>query len=236
MSDLYDTLGVRRDATQDDIKQAYRRQSKSMHPDNGGDRDRWNEFLHAYEVLKDKERRHRYDKTGEDDSPIAAHKVREFVKGAIQQAVTEMHPNGMSFSNDLVWENIIRKTMQSIGQSQARIEGEKAKPHQDIERAESMLERLVFKGEGEDLIAELLREQIEGYHKTIKRLQNAIDVGHEALKILAKYDYKVGFPEEGHFTKNPTTRPSREDAFARRLGLPTPGRFSEVLNWPRPRD
>ena len=65
----YEILGVNKDATEKDIKQAYRRLARRYHPDvNPGDKTaeaKFKEINAAYEVLADKEKRQKYDKYGE---------------------------------------------------------------------------------------------------------------------------------------------------------------------------
>jgi curved DNA-binding protein CbpA len=68
MADLYEELGVDRGATQDDIKRAFRSQARKNHPDNGGDKEKMQALIAAYEVLGDEERRQRYDETGDTGS------------------------------------------------------------------------------------------------------------------------------------------------------------------------
>jgi molecular chaperone DnaJ len=67
-ADLYQVLGVRRDASEEDLKRAYRAKAREFHPDaNQGDSDTSEQFKEvslAYEVLKDPERRARYDRYG----------------------------------------------------------------------------------------------------------------------------------------------------------------------------
>lgn len=66
MADLYDVLGVDRDASREEIKRAYRRRARELHPDAGGDEEAFKEVTRAYEVLSDPERRALYDRFGED--------------------------------------------------------------------------------------------------------------------------------------------------------------------------
>lgn len=68
--DYYEVLEVARDASQDDIKRAYRRLARQYHPDaNPGDpaaEARFKEIAVAYETLSDPDRRARYDRFGAD--------------------------------------------------------------------------------------------------------------------------------------------------------------------------
>jgi len=66
--DYYATLGVRRDASQEEIKKAYRRLARALHPDVNPDpetQERFKEVTQAYEVLSDTSKRQMYDLGGD---------------------------------------------------------------------------------------------------------------------------------------------------------------------------
>lgn len=61
MSDHYQTLGVSRTATADEIKKAYKKLASKHHPDKGGDEAKFKEVQIAYDVLSDPQQRQQYD-------------------------------------------------------------------------------------------------------------------------------------------------------------------------------
>ena len=67
-TEYYSVLGVRRDAGPDEIKRAYRRLARELHPDVNPDprtQERFKEITQAYEVLSDPEKRQMYDMGGD---------------------------------------------------------------------------------------------------------------------------------------------------------------------------
>ncbi len=71
--DLYEILGVPRDATQEEIKRAYRRLARQYHPDVNRSHDaeeRFKEIAAAYEILSDPDKRAQYDRYGQGLGPM----------------------------------------------------------------------------------------------------------------------------------------------------------------------
>jgi DnaJ domain len=85
----YDELVVARDATEADIRKAYRKKAKTTHPDSGGDPAEWSRVCTSLAVLTDPKKRKTFDDTGriEEDRPdndrAAALQIIEMHMGTI---------------------------------------------------------------------------------------------------------------------------------------------------------
>ena len=73
MTDYYETLGIDRNASDDEIKKAYRKLSRKYHPDIAGPEfeDKFKEVNNAYDVLSNPDKRRMYDSGVDPNDPNA---------------------------------------------------------------------------------------------------------------------------------------------------------------------
>lgn len=86
-TEYYDLLGVDQNATEDEIKKAYRKKAMEHHPDRGGDIEKFKEIKDAYEVLSDEQKRQQYDQFGPE--------------GVKQSEQMGGQPGGQPFNEDI---------------------------------------------------------------------------------------------------------------------------------------
>ena len=67
MADYYNTLGVSKNASEKELKTAFRKLAAKHHPDAGGDAEKFKEINEAYNTLKDPQKRQMYDQYGTAD-------------------------------------------------------------------------------------------------------------------------------------------------------------------------
>jgi molecular chaperone DnaJ len=77
----YDTLGVPKTASAEEIKKAYRKLAREHHPDQGGDESRFKEIQGAYDLLSDPEKRKAYDAYGSANGRGGGPQFQEFDLG-----------------------------------------------------------------------------------------------------------------------------------------------------------
>jgi DnaJ-class molecular chaperone len=128
-ADPYETLGVKRDATQDDIRAAYRKLAKQLHPDlNPGDakaEEKFKSVTAAYDLLGDPDKRARFDR-GEIDAS-GAERPRERYYRDFHGAQAHQHPYGSTagFSDFMDADDILSDLFarRQSGRTQFRVRG-----------------------------------------------------------------------------------------------------------------
>jgi curved DNA-binding protein CbpA len=181
--DHYETLGISRDATQEQIKRAYRKHAKRVHPDRTGGSDQAMSAVNgAYETLSNPTRRLRYDRTGSDnvvDIEIAA---RNSLLGRF-----------------IAWLNNETKITGMVAEIRFTIEQEilQQTQHQAAimricGQARAKLKRLKFKGKGPDPLRDLIDFQLSSVEKQAEQVQEKLDILRASIPLLDNYEFKDG--------------------------------------------
>ncbi|MCB1211783.1 MAG: J domain-containing protein [Verrucomicrobiales bacterium] len=101
--DYYATLGVARDASQADIKKAFRKLARQFHPDTATDKkeaeEKFKEINEANEVLSDPEKRQKYDRLGADWQNFGGEAPPPRQQAASRGGGQEFHFGGTGFSD-----------------------------------------------------------------------------------------------------------------------------------------
>lgn len=111
---LYDILGVKANATDDEIKSKFRKLALKLHPDKNTAPDaseRFNELYLAYEILSNRERRHKYDELNTNDMNNFNELIKNMLKTLLSSSIvddifnaitkTEFSDNYDSYKNEI---------------------------------------------------------------------------------------------------------------------------------------
>ena len=97
MSTHYETLGVTKDASPDEIKKAFRRLASQHHPDKGGDTKKFQEIQAAYDILGDPQKKEAYD----NPAPQFGEGFQQYggMPPGFEDVISQMFGGGHPFGN-----------------------------------------------------------------------------------------------------------------------------------------
>lgn len=177
---LYETLGVDHDASQAEIKKAYRDKAKHEHPDRGGDPEKFHALVRAYDTLGDDQARFEYDATGDvkgdrpdNDRSMALSMIDEMVDQVVQ-------------SDDGLYENIIEVFRRTVEQRIVDIQRMVVKAEKNRVRCDKMLKRL--KGDGP--VRDMFEKRKSKFKAQVKSLETKKRQAGIAMDILKEWDFE----------------------------------------------
>lgn len=177
MTDLYETLGVAKDATAAVIKKAFRGKAKSAHPDAGGDAETFGALVKAYDVLSDDARRKRYDDTGKVDEGTdnADANALAIIAGFVERFINDDDAR----HKDMIAE-LKKHVASEIRTAERNIdEGEK------YEKKVTDLRKRVKGQKGATLIIAMFDNQLRNARTSIDMLKEQIVHRERALELIA---------------------------------------------------
>ncbi|EPE94915.1 J domain-containing protein [Rhizobium grahamii] len=184
MTNPYEILGVRRDASDDQVKGAYRRRAKATHPDSGGSPDAFSRVQKAYELLQDPVRRKVFDDTGYDvelADPVDLQALMVVEKLVNQLTLDEREPG--------TFDPLARmRTDLSEEMRKARFSKRELERH--AQRIEHHLERLE-KRPTTDILGSMLRARIKAIAVAINETDAKIKANERACEMIYDYSYEV---------------------------------------------
>jgi len=185
MIDLYQLLGIKRSATREEVRKAYRRKAKSLHPDRGGSAEVFNALAAAHDVLSDAKRRGRYDSTGE----IEPARPDNFDGSAIEIIAQKL---GLIIhaEQDLTAVDIGAVIEQSIRNDIVLRKSNIESQRRAIERAARLRARVKRKATGEDnALARVLDWHERSTQDHVRKNEVAVRSMERALEILKGYSF-----------------------------------------------
>jgi curved DNA-binding protein CbpA len=181
----YDELGVPTNATNEEIRAAFRRKAKKLHPDrNGGDAEKMARANRAYETLSAPTKRLTYDRTGEDAPPPTDKIAQDTVLKNVMEWFTAEHNSG-----DLIGDVTKRLDYEQRGLLQQTIEGGKV-----AKRLEKRLKKLKYRGKAHDFLSVSLNFRITQVRQEVERLKDQAAMLDRAKELLKAYEYPPDAP------------------------------------------
>ena len=164
--DLYDILGVSRGAKAAELKAAFRDLAKALHPDHGGDPERFRLVKMAYDVLSDQDHRQHYDQTGETPEQ-KAERLQEDAR--FQAMIGDFLVNLIAHSGAPEFTDILALARQQAQQNIANIEGQVSSMKMLSDRLATVQSRIVPK-HGETMLRDVLDERVAKLQHTMEDL------------------------------------------------------------------
>jgi curved DNA-binding protein CbpA len=180
----YEILGVRRDASDDQIKSAYRRRAKTTHPDSGGAPEAFSRVRKAYELLLDPVRRKLFDDTGYDvelADPVDLQALIVIEKLVNELTLDEREPG--SFDPLARMRSDLSEEMRKSRFSKRELERHSARIEHHLERLE--------KRPSTDILGSMLRARIKAIATAISETEAKIKASERACEMLYDYAYEV---------------------------------------------
>tara|TARA_Y100000310_G_scaffold173688_1_gene173826 strand:+ start:2267 stop:2881 length:615 start_codon:yes stop_codon:yes gene_type:complete len=178
---LYDALGVSTDATQAEIKRAYKRLAMQLHPDRpNGDADTFLPIQAAYDVLSDESKRRRYDETGD----VEDRRFEDLVTDKMMQLFNGMLSEEQNVIGDAVEQmrGMIEKGINGTMHNQNKVEAKKTQLKKRRNRIK------ITQGHGANLYKQLADAAITSCDQQIAQLEEEINLLNEVLHRIDWYE------------------------------------------------
>lgn len=185
--DPYAVLGVDRHASGEDIRGAFRKLSKTLHPDVAGDasKARFQEIQWAFSLLSDVKARDEYDRTGRvGQKENDLHDKMLHAVNALMEAVIEQEEEEDT-------TDIIAKVKSTIANAVPVLRKELKAAKRKLKKAKTIMRRMKKRGGGPDLLKNMLERRCARAENAVKAQEEALQLNEAMQKFFADYDYEL---------------------------------------------
>lgn len=179
----YEVLGLNSDATLDEIKKRYRQLAQELHPDRGGDGDKFSQVNLAYDILNDPIMKRSFDASGTFffDQTIYT-EAKEQLGHVLWRQVEQCDPD----HGDLIlyMKNDARAVLKSV-----ESEIEKTKTYH--KKLSKIVYKLKLKKNHENILATLVNIKINALENDLKMFERRIKVCNIMLIVLDNYHFSI---------------------------------------------
>lgn len=189
---LYRTLGIKRDATEDAIRKAYRRLAKKYHPDHNPGRPevtaKFQAVEDAYRVLSDPERKAKYDATGKIDTPTVDKTIADLMS-VLSPCMMGVIQNIVKQGGKLSSENVVEHMRKSLNKVLGDLEKNRKEAQKKRDELAAVAERFTT-AEGEE---NLLASAAKSFGMQIEAQMMGIDADMVKIGKASAYLKKCGY-------------------------------------------
>lgn len=187
MADLYETLGIKRDADTDAVKKAYRKKAHETHPDKNKGDPKAGEKFHAvtvaYQVLSDPSRRKQYDETGDASQHDPRQEAMAEIAGLILSIIADC--------SDVERTDIVGAARDHILDIRKNLERQIEKVRSAIKKREKAQKRIRNKKGQTNAILNMIAADIQSLQHQIEGGLRTLERGKLMLELLDDYEYKT---------------------------------------------
>lgn len=186
MDELYEILGVDKNATPKEIKSAYKDKAKRHHPDKGGDVEAFKKIQQAYDVLSDPLSRKLYDATGKIENIDFETGMKNLFDNYIVPEIIKLEKT--SFER----VNMVKMIDALLQDKVMELEDVIAKNNEVKRRLELILFRKRKKNtESEDILQKFFEPHIKQAETSILILETEKEFVERVNTIMREYDYNM---------------------------------------------
>lgn len=185
MPDLYDALGVPKDADHAAIRNAYRQQSKRAHPDAGGTSEKFALIKLAHDTLTDEKRRTRYDQTGEtENNPVDNERAKllEMLAAGLDIAMAKLYEQ----AKPPIHVDMVALTVNALHGMRRQWEKERHEFQKNVDRSRELLGRWskTTKTGDENVMESIVKHRVKVCEGSVAMLSDRISVANRAIEEL----------------------------------------------------